>query len=166
MKQKILMLIFACLLLAGCGRAKPTTEPEARESIPVPELTVRATPAAEQTPEPELIAPNENASMYMGTWIDDAHPELSLVFDDKCAGALSQTAPDGTVTVWTFSGAYDSETGAITYEDCVKQINAPDGTVTTVYTDGRGSFTSLDGYLYWNDDVENAGARVSFRMAI
>ena len=166
MKQNIAILLLACLLLAGCGKAQTTTQPDARETIPVPELTVRATPAAEQTPEPELAVPDENASAYMGTWIDDAHPELSLVFDDKCAGALSRTAPDGTVTVWTFSGVYDPETGSVTYADCVKQTTAPDGTVTTAYTDGRGSFTSLDGYLYWNDETENAGARCSFRMAI
>lgn len=164
MKHKILILLLACLLLAGCRTVKAPA-PDANTSAPTEE-TAGPTPTADQTPDPLTAAPDESAAALMGTWVDDDHPEVGLVFDDRCAGALSITDADGTVTVWTFSGVYDPDTGGITYTDCVKQIHSPDGSTTTEYTDGSGSFTSLDGFLYWHDGQADAGAGYRFHMAL
>ena len=156
MKRTFAILLLACLVLAGC--AKQTSEAPKESAPPTP--SVEATP----TPEPE---PVESPVIYIptGTWVDDDHPETSLVIDDKCAGSVSVLYEDGAVTVWTFSGEYDPETGSITYSDCVRQDYAADVTMTTAYTDGTGSLTILDGYLYWNDDADNAGAGYRYRLA-
>ena len=165
MKHKILILLLACLLLAGCGTPKASA-PDTNTPAPTAEETAEPTPTVDQTPEPPTAAPDESAAALMGTWVDDDHPEIALVFDDKCAGAVSITDADGTVTVWTFSGVHDPDTGGITYTDCVKQIHTPDGATTTEYTDGSGSFTSLDGFLYWHDEQADAGAGCRFHMAL
>lgn len=158
--KRFLPIMLLCLLLAGCGGDNDTSD--ARETAAA--VTAQPTPSVEETPEPTLVTPDVNAFAPMGTWVDERHPEISMVIDDRCAGAVSITDTDGTVTTWTFSGVYDPASGDITYEDCVKQIIAPDGTGTTVYEDGRGGFTNLDGFLYWNDETENAGAGYAFRQ--
>lgn len=157
MKRIPIFLLLACLLLAGC--AKPAPAPSAAPSA---EPTAAETPAA---PEPTLSPEEAAALVPAGTWLDEDHPEAQLVIDDKCAGSVSVTAEDGTVTVWTFSGVYDALTGSITYTDCVKQITAPDGTTTTAYTDGHGGFSCFDGSIFWIDEMENAGADYTFRQA-
>ena len=157
MKQAIPIFLLVCLLLTGCGG--PSTTPKAQTTPP------QQTDASEAVaPEPAVL-PDPEAYVPSGTWVDDAHPEVTMVIDEKCAGSISVTAEDGTTTVWTFSGVYDSATGGISYTDCVKQSHAPDGAETTVYTDGSGSFASLDGFLYWHDDTDDAGAGYRFRLA-
>lgn len=159
MKRITVILLLVCLLLAGCAKQTP-----AAESSAAPEAEPSA--AAETPAVPEsTLSPEEAAALIpAGTWVDEKHPEAQLVIDDKCAGSVSVTAEDGTVTVWTFSGAYDALTGSISYSDCVKQVTAPDGTVTTAYTDGRGGLSCFDGSMFWIDEAENAGADYTFRQ--
>ena len=160
MKKIAMILLLASLVLAGCGRKAPAAEPTptaAATAVPADETPVPAEMPA--SPDPAVYAPT-------GTWVDDSHPEAGMVIDDRCAASISVKADDRSVTVWTFSGVYDPDSGNITYTDCVKQTTAADGTVTTAYTDGTGGLASLDGYLYWTDDVENAGAGYRFRQAL
>ncbi|MBQ9045412.1 MAG: hypothetical protein IJ112_05645 [Oscillospiraceae bacterium] len=157
MKRIIPIVLLCFLLLAGCGRADAET-PDASAPPEAPEETA-AVPEITLTPEQEA------ALIPSGTWLDDEHPNTSLVLDENCAGSLVVVDEDGGVTTWTFSGVYDSASGSITYSDCSKQVYAPDGSVTTTYTDGKGSFTNLDGFLYWHDEMENAGEGYVYHLA-
>lgn len=153
MKRFLPILLLLCLLLTGCGGTKAPEPSAAATATPSPEQSATPVPAS---PEPVPVIPE-------GTWEDSEHPEVVLVIDEKCACSVSVIREDGSVTSWTFSGVMDPETGDITYSDCVRMDYAADATGNAVYSDGTGSLVFLDGYLYWHDDVDNAGADYRFR---
>ena len=74
-------------------------------------------------------------------------------------------------TVWHITGKWDANTGRLNYEngimlDVEYVEGQQDAIILRDYADGTGYFYFKDGYLYWVDHKENAGADCYFEPPV
>lgn len=126
---------------------------------------------AQGTP-PEKTVPQDVISMFCGTWGDRigmrcmmtvTYQNGEFLFDIKWGSGASSTE------TWLLTGKYDPATNSILYKDgkhTTLETNASGQQTTHVhYTNGTGKFHISNGYMYWQDDNENAGAECEFERA-
>ncbi len=113
-------------------------------------------------------------NIFVGTWwdLDSQRCNMEITRFENCydiAINWSNSASDG--YTWYYWGTYDPELGVIAcnagskFYSCTLE-NGETGSVSE-YTDGTATlWIGADGYLYWDDDVENAGETCYFEKAI
>ena len=117
----------------------------------------------------ELTA-EEIRQQFEGNWWDlnsqRCNLTISVADNDRLNIEINWSSDAWTTTIWTMSGQYNAATGTVEYSDCVEKNDIYDdaGNVTSevVYTGGTGRFYLEEGYLYWQDDMENQGSQCYF----
>ena len=105
---------------------------------------------------------------FSGEWSDEAGGSIVIdMWRDESGrwyGEISRSDTDYQASFWSFSG--NAEGSVIKYDDmsCIRGIYDEEGEVTeeAVYENGSGSISITDGKMSWQDDVEGAGACISF----
>lgn len=126
---------------------------------------------------PDLQDPNGNfeaivpeVSDYIGEWGDTISQRcfmtIEVLDDSTCFIQINWSSGASEDTQWNMTGNYNSSTGEIEYYDgtSFNYVYTDDGDVIEdlLYTDGTGKFYFSDGYLNWQDDVEQVGDRCLF----
>lgn len=108
---------------------------------------------------------------YIGTWEDQyslrCTMEISSINESQVSIAVNWSGGAAEDWEWKMTGTFQPENESLEYSDCVytKYIYADNGNVTSeeVYTDGTGKiYMKEDGYLYWEDSMENQGGQCYF----
>ena len=185
-QSKIAALLICILLLAGCGKAaevggsagnaSPETEQSAKkndkaEASATPQATAAptASPAATAAPtptaEPEDDAQSEEAQQdtpesLSGSWVDRV-TGMRVNIDAAGGANILWVQSDGTVYSWTCTVTRDAS-GVMHYSNCTKLTQVGDDAPSTLYQNGTGTMTLKDGNLYWQDDIENIAANLTF----
>lgn len=105
---------------------------------------------------------------FSGEWSDEAGGDtvIDMWCDDTGLwnGEISRRDGDNRASFWSFTGS--AKGNVIKYADmeCIRGIYDDEGEVTEelVYENGSGSISITDGRMSWQDDMENAGAGISF----
>lgn len=121
------------------------------------------------------IANDSNSNSFdlfvSGTWWDlwsqRCHLEMNVVDDETVQIEINWSSGAAYNTVWHITGKWDADTQRLNYENgimlSVEYIEGQDDAeILRDYTDGTGYFYFKDGYLYWVDEKENAGADCYF----
>ena len=114
---------------------------------------------------------SEAGNQFIGTWWDmnslRCHMDINHIDSNRFNIEIEWGSGADTNTEWYMTGTYNDERGDITYSDCVMQtvqiLESGESAVLESYENGRGNFIISDGYLYWNDEMENAGANCYFQ---
>ena len=113
-------------------------------------------------------AASKTPTDFSGEWSDEAGGETVIdMWSDESGlwyGEISKSDGFDRARFWSFSG---SATGnVIKYEnmECIRGVYDEEGEVTeeTIYQNGSGSISITDGKMSWQDDIEDAGAGISF----
>ena len=168
----------------SAGNASPETEQSAKkndkaEASATPQATAAptASPAATAAPtptaEPEDDAQSEEGSgseaeeaqqdtpeSLSGSWVDRV-TGMRVNIDDAGGANILWVQSDGTVYSWTCTVTRDAS-GVMHYANCTKLTQVGDEAPSTLYQNGTGTMTLKDGNLYWQDDIENIAANLTF----
>ena len=107
------------------------------------------------------------AKQYEGEWWDlnsqRCYMDVEATGGNKVSIVVSWSNGYADDAKWEMTGQVNGRNGRIVYKDCTQydiHYDEYGGEQKTVnYTDGSGYFYSgNDGYLYWEDEVEGAGA--------
>lgn len=107
---------------------------------------------------------------YGGTWWD-LNSQRCYMEITSCGDALFITVSWGSSAFetyeWTMTGIYNPTTGKYHYNDCVSKLCTSDANgndVTLIkYVNGTGAvYIATNGYLYWEDYVEQTGINCYF----
>ena len=168
----------------SAGNASPETEQSTKnsdkaEASATPQATAAPTaspaPTAAPTPtaEPEDEAQSEDGSgseaeeaqqdetgSLTGSWVDRV-TGMRVEIDDAGDATILWVQSDGTAYCWTCTITRDAS-GVMHYSDCTKLTQIGDEQPSTLYQNGTGTMTLKDGNLYWQDDIENIAANLTF----
>ena len=109
-------------------------------------------------------------SYYGGTWWDlnskRCYMEITP-YNDMIFITVSWGSSAFQTSEWTMTGIYNPETNKFHYNDCTSKIHFTDdyGNDTEIinYVNGTGTvYIANNGYLYWEDYVEQTGAECYF----
>ena len=126
-------------------------------------VTVKVIPA-ETAPAAESDGQNPIMN-FVGTYAKDrCYIEVSAADSDNGAAFhINWGSSASEHSEWDMSGTFDTETLTVNYDNAVRKniVFNEDGSVaseTTVYENGKGSFTFSEGdlTLVWNDEQEHA----------
>lgn len=148
-----------------------TEESTTEESTTEEPTTEEPTTEEPTTEEPTIDKSISNA--YVGTWWDLNSQRCHM--DIECEDGVNYSINIGWAssasenTEWLFTGKYDSDKNGIVYVGkCVNVLYPDEGDVVTtyIYTNGEGLlYIGEDGLLYWDDYIENIGARCMFEKS-
>jgi len=107
---------------------------------------------------------------YIGDWGDSnsqrCYMSIEVVDDLSCSIQINWSSNASESTEWILTAFYNEQTGELEYDDCIcfDYITLDDGEIIEAenYWDGTGKFYFEDGYLHWQDNVENAGSNCLF----
>ena len=105
---------------------------------------------------------------FSGEWSDEAGGDTVIdMWSDESGlwyGEISKSDGFDRARFWSFSGS--AAGNVIKYEnmECIRGIYNEEGEVTEeiIYQNGSGSISITDGKMSWQDDIEGAGAGISF----
>lgn len=124
-------------------------------------------------PEPTNAVPRNIINQYTGHWGDIVSQRCMMqvnyhdglfTFELKWGNSASSTAH------WQLTGKYDAASNSVIYTDgrhyTTETLEPGITTDTQHYYNGYGSFyIGSDGYMYWNDQLENRGANCIFEKS-
>lgn len=111
---------------------------------------------------------------YGGTWWDlnSQRCYINITADnDTVFIAISWGNGMDETFEWIMTGIYNPTTYKVHYSDCISKISSSDayGNPTEIirYVNGSGTiYIAKNGYLYWEDNMEQAGARCYFEKEV
>lgn len=126
----------------------------------------------EEEPDVEVADQTSNPiEQYVGTYQDQVSQRAQMIIDkgDEGTGVLVTIIWGGSAfetAQWEISGEIEESTNTISYNRCIKSIisEGEDGEqkVDVQYEEGSGQIVIGNGYITWQDNVENAGADCQF----
>lgn len=127
-------------------------------------IVLGSPPARSQT-----NASQEIIDQFTGQWGDSVGQRCmmsvnyhngSFVFDINWGSSAFETS------TWHFVGNYDSSTNEVYYSNGIHSRNKTndngESETTVLYTNGAGTFKIVNGFMYWNDYIENQGENCVF----
>lgn len=125
----------------------------------------------EEIKEKESIDQTDYSAEYEGTWSDlysyRCWMTIEEITDNRFEIEIHWSGGANETQRWEFIGSYDEVQNGIVYSgDSIYEYYDDEGNAKKeyLYTDGEGLlYIADDGYLYWNDWKENAGAECFFQ---
>ncbi|MBR4291059.1 MAG: hypothetical protein IKT52_10560 [Oscillospiraceae bacterium] len=119
---------------------------------------------------PQVTGGKAAQEMYIGDWGDEVsqRASMSVAFEDDIFVFVITWANSASTTAeWILYGEYDYESGYVNYSDGIYTMwemedEYSDPVENVQYTDGYGRFRIEDGYMYWDDFRNHAGATCQF----
>lgn len=122
--------------------------------------------------EPELLnSMKSDLDSYVGEWWDlnsqRAYMQIEKQNSDELLISVYWSSGASDQSCWTMTGRYNPNSGKIEYQDgkldYIHYDASGNANADTQYQNGTGTvYISYDGYLYWEDHTENAGADCYF----
>lgn len=107
---------------------------------------------------------------YIGEWGDTVSQRcfmtIEAIDDTSCSIQINWSSDSSSETQWNMTGYLDKQTGFLEYQDCICYstifIDEEEWVEAENYWEGTGSFFFSDGYMNWQDDMEQIGDRCLF----
>ena len=166
MKNKIICLLAALMLLCLCACSSSKKEEQVPETTPEPTAETSAEPTAE-TKEETVDYLAEVGEFYVDQIAGRGMLTVTKNSGTEAAMDIHWSSSAAEHTVWKINAVYNPENGHLEYSGAVKEDHVFDEnqneTTETVYTDGTGYFEIGDRQLIWHDDkAEVEGAETVF----